>query len=216
MTMRLGILGGTFDPIHYGHLLLAECCREQLRLDRLWFLPAAVPPHKRQSDLVDGPVRIEMIELAIGGHEAFAVCAYEVEQGGVSYTVDTLAHLHRQDPAREMFFLMGADSLRDLPTWKDPARICQLAVPVVVGRGAADDPASGGGPSPWDQLVPLVGAERVEEIRRHQVHMPGIELSSSDIRARVGRGQSIRYRTPRAVEKYIETHELYRAKANLG
>jgi nicotinate-nucleotide adenylyltransferase len=213
MTMRLGILGGTFDPIHYGHLLLAECCREQLRLEQVFFLPAAVPPHKQQNDLVSGTQRVEMIELAIAGHEAFAVCPYEVERGGVNYTVDTLAHLHEQDPAREMFFLMGADSLGDLPTWKDPARLCQLAVPVVVGRGPADGLRAQGDAPEWDQLEALLGQQRLAEIRRQQVLMPSIELSSSDIRLRVARGQSIRYRTPRAVEKYIETHGLYRDRS---
>ena len=212
MAMRLGILGGTFDPIHYGHLLLAECCREQLRLEQVIFLPAAVPPHKQQIALVSGHKRVEMIELAIGGHEAFGVCPYEVERGGVNYTVDTLAHLHQQDPAREMFFLMGADSLRDLPTWKEPARLCQMAVPVVVGRGPPDGLGAQHDALPWDQLETLVGEKRMAEIRRHQVLMPSIELSSSDIRSRVARGQSIRYRTPRAVEKYIETHGLYRGQ----
>jgi len=203
VAMRLGILGGTFDPIHYGHLLLAESCREQLKLDQVWFLPAAVPPHKQQSTLVPGPQRIEMIELAIGAHPALSVCRYEIDTGGVNYTVDTLAHFHQEDPAREVFFLMGADSLRDLPNWKEPARICQLAVPVVVGRAPslisrAEVEQLSSGP-----LAAL--AERLET-----VEMPLIELSSSDIRARVAGGRSIRYHTPRAVEEYIQSHRLYR------
>lgn len=208
--MRLGIFGGTFDPIHYGHLLLAECCREQLRLERVWFVPAAVPPHKRSRELVPGPQRIEMIDLAIGGHEGLAVCPYEIERGGVNYTVDTLSHFQEEDPSRELYFLMGADSLRDLPTWKDPGRLCRLAVPVVVGRALADGPRGENDASPFDHLAALVGADRWEVIRRHQVHMPRIELSSSDLRARVARGQSIRYRTPRAVAKFIEANDLYR------
>ena len=203
VSMRLGILGGTFDPIHYGHLLLAETCREQLRLEQVWFLPAAVPPHKQQNELVPGPQRIEMIELAIGGHKALAVCPYEIERGGVNYTVDTLAHFRDEDPARELFFLMGADSLQDLPTWKEPARLCQLAVPVVVGRAEATISQAQIGKLSVGVLAPL--AERLETIQ-----MPCIELSSSDIRARVAGGRSIRYRTPRAVEKYIESHALYR------
>jgi nicotinate-nucleotide adenylyltransferase len=203
VSMRLGILGGTFDPIHYGHLLLAETCREQLRLEQVWFLPAAVPPHKQQNELAPGPQRIEMIELAIGGHESLAVCPYEIERGGVNYTVDTLAHFHDEDPARELFFLMGADSLRDLPTWKEPARLCQLAVPVVVGRAPAAISQAEIGNLSVGVLAAL--AERLETVR-----MPFIELSSSDLRARVAGGQSIRYRTPRAVEKYIESHGLYR------
>ena len=204
--MRLGILGGTFDPVHYAHLLLAESCREQLRLDQVWFLPAAVPPHKRQRELTPSTQRIEMLELAIGGHASFRVCTYEVEQGGINYTVDTLAHLQAQDPKRELFFLMGADSLRDLPTWKEPVRLCQIAILAVVcrsGTGVGEDLDFGG-------LEGLLAPERLELIRQNRVQMPRIDLSSSEIRQRVGAGQSIRYRTPRAVEKYIETHGLYR------
>lgn len=203
--MRLGIFGGTFDPIHYGHLLLAESCREQLHLDGVWFLPAAVPPHKQQRELAPGRQRIEMIELAIGGHEALAVCPYEIERGGVNYTVDTLAHLKDEDPSRQLFFLMGADSLRDLPTWKEPARLCSLALPVAVGRVGVGISQSEIDKLSLKNLTPLV--ERLETVQ-----MPNIELCSSDIRARVAGGQSIRYRTPRAVEKYIESNGLYRSQ----
>lgn len=208
--MRLGILGGTFDPVHYGHLLLAESCREQLALDEVWFLPAAVPPHKQQVALTPGINRIEMLHLAIGGHDAFRVCSYEVERGGVNYTVDTLAHLAAEDPARELFFLMGADSLRDLPGWREPRRICELAMPAVVTRslpGVADHDEG----LDLATLNGLVSPQRLEAIRRHQVRMPRIDLSSSDIRSRVAAGRSIRYQTPRAVEKYIEAQRLYAA-----
>jgi nicotinate-nucleotide adenylyltransferase len=213
--MRLGIFGGTFDPVHYGHLLVAENCREQARLDQVWFLPAAVPPHKQQRELAPAVARVEILELAIGGHAPFSVCPYEIDRGGVNYTVDTLEHFRAQDPSRELFFLMGADSLRDLGDWKDPAKLCQLATPVVVCRSTAQDfaaAASGQGNEPldWSALDGLVSAARLDAIRAHQVPMPRIDLSSSDLRHRVANGQSIRYRTPRAVEKYIETHGLYR------
>src|SRR6185436_16144022 len=98
--MRLGIFGGTFDPVHYGHLLLAESCREQLKLDQVWFLPAAVPPHKQANEITPGTQRVEMLELAIGGQESFDICRYEIERGGVNYTVDTLAHLQAEDAGR--------------------------------------------------------------------------------------------------------------------
>ena len=132
--MKLGIFGGTFDPVHYGHLLLAECCREQRELDAVWFLPAAVPPHKRDRELAPAPQRIEMLKLAIAGNPAFSVCTYETDRGGVNYTVDTLTHIHEEDPSRELFFLMGEDMLLDLPHWKQPQRVCELAIPVVVHR----------------------------------------------------------------------------------
>jgi nicotinate-nucleotide adenylyltransferase len=201
--MRLGLFGGSFDPVHYGHLLLAECCREQCKLDEVWFLPAAMPPHKQARELTPAAQRIEMLELAIGGQASFKVCCAEIERGGVSYTVDTLSALAREDAARELFFLLGADSLDDLPNWREPDRICQLATLVVVGRPGAPR-------LNFEVLAPLVSAARLEEIRRHHVEMPPMGLSSREIRGRVASGSSIRFRTPRAVEKYVETHQLYR------
>jgi nicotinate-nucleotide adenylyltransferase len=204
--MRLGLFGGTFDPVHYGHLLLAECCREQCRLDQVWFVPAAVPPHKQDGELTPGPLRVEMLELAVGGHEGFSVCRRELERGGVSFTVDTLAEIKRERPECELFFLLGGDSWRDLPTWKEPGRICELATPVVVRRPHAPEPDLA-------SLARLSPAIDVERLRQHLVDMPQIDLSSRDLRERAADGRSIRYRTPRAVEKYIETHGLYRKPA---
>jgi len=201
--MRLGIFGGTFDPVHYGHLLLAECCREQCKLDAVWFLPAAVPPHKREIVLSPAENRVEMLELAIAGHPAFAVCRYEIDRGGVNYTFETLAHLHEEDPRRELFFLLGADMLHDFPHWRQAARILELALPVVVRR-------PGAGALDFADLAPLAPPERIAQIRGHQVEMPEIGISGTEIRRRTAAGSSIRYRTPRAVEKYIETQGLYR------
>jgi nicotinate-nucleotide adenylyltransferase len=209
--MRLGLFGGTFDPVHYGHLLLAECCREQCRLDRLLLLPAAVPPHKQNRELTPAADRVEMLRLAIAGNESMAVDCYEIERGGISFTVDTLRHLKSQhlgaeggeggEPT-ELFFLMGADMLADLPHWREAVEVCRLCVPVVVPRPEC--------PLDFEPLAAIATAEQIETIRRHQVEMPEIGISSSDIRRRVAAGLSIRYRTPRAVEKYIETHGLYR------
>jgi len=201
--MRVGLLGGSFDPVHYGHLLLAECCREQCRLEQVWFLPAAVPPHKKDHAPSAAQQRIEMLELAIAGHPAFSVCRYEVDRAGVNYTVDTLAHFHEEDPQRELFFLMGADMLNDLPNWRRADRVCELAVMVGACR-------PGTGELDYAGLTGITSPQRIEVIRRHQVEMPEIGISSSEIRRRVAAGLSIRYQTPRAVEKYIETHGLYR------
>jgi nicotinate-nucleotide adenylyltransferase len=205
--MRLGIFGGSFDPIHYGHLLLAETCREHCRLDQVWLLPAAVPPHKQRRELTDAKHRIEMLKLAIAGHEAMAVSTLEIDRGGVSYTVDTLTAIAEQVPGATLFFLMGADSLRDLPTWREPRRICELAVPAVVHRSGAPE-------RDFQVLKDLVSAERLSEFRAAQVEMPIVEISSTDIRQRIAASRSIRFRTPRAVEKYIETHGLYRGTSN--
>ncbi len=132
--MKLGILGGSFDPVHFGHLLLAECCRETCQLDEVWFVPAAVPPHKQSRQMSDGRLRVEMLTRAVADHPAFRVSGIEIQRGGVSYTVDTLQRLQESMPKADLFFLMGADSLCDLPHWRQPKRICQLATPVIVRR----------------------------------------------------------------------------------
>jgi nicotinate-nucleotide adenylyltransferase len=204
--MRLGLLGGTFDPVHLGHLLLAECCREQLRLDRVLFLPAAVPPHKRDCQLTPAPQRIEMLELAITGHEPFAVSRLEVDRGGVSYTVDTLRHFRQEDPEGDLFLLMGADMLHDLPHWHEARNVCQLAIVATVRR-------AGTGDLDYTALAAVTSPERIELFRQHQVEMPAIGLCSTAIRRRVSAGQSIRYQVPRSVEKYIEAHGLYHSSS---
>ncbi len=200
--MRLGLFGGTFDPVHYAHLLLAECCREQCRLDRVVFVPSAVPPHKRGLDVTSGPARIEMLQLAIAGHEQLAISAFEVDRGGVNYTVDTLRHFRDEEPGAELFFLLGADMLHDLPTWREADRVCELATIVAVRRAGVAEPD-------FTCLASLVRPERIELFRRRQVEMPAMGLSSTEIRRRVAAGLSIRYMAPRAVEKYIEAHGLY-------
>jgi nicotinate-nucleotide adenylyltransferase len=201
--MRLGIYGGSFDPVHYGHLLLAESCREQLQLDQVWLIPAAVPPHKQSLGRTSGKHRLEMLELALAGSNQLLPSSLELDRGGVSYTVETLSAIAQEHPAAELFLLLGADSIHDLPNWREPQRICELALPAVVRRGGASEPD-------FSVLKPLVSSQRLDQIRASQVPMPLIELSSTDLRLRAAQGQSLRYRTPRAVEKYIETHGLYR------
>jgi nicotinate-nucleotide adenylyltransferase len=201
--MRLGILGGSFDPVHFGHLLLAETCREQCRLDEVRFLPASTAPHKRQQLAAPAKHRLTMLELALAGNPAMVVSALEIDRGGVSYTVDTLREIRRRESDAELFLLMGADSLLDLPTWYQAEEICQLAVPVVARR-------PGTAPPDLSVLSDLVSPDRLALIRECQVESPLIDLGSTDIRQQVAAGRSIRYRVPRAVEKYIETNELYR------
>ncbi len=200
--MRLGLFGGSFDPVHFGHLLLAECCREQIGLDRVWFVPAAAQPHKRNGLVATAAQRLDMLRLAIGGQPAFEVSTLELDRGGVSYTVDTLEAVRREQPAAELFLLMGTDSLADFPTWREPARICELAIPVAVRRAGAVEPD-------YAQFAGLISIARLAAIERFRVEMPAVDFSASDIRRRVAAGLSIRYRTPRAVEKYIEVQGLY-------
>jgi nicotinate-nucleotide adenylyltransferase len=201
--MRLGIFGGSFDPVHFGHLLLAECCREQCRLDAVWFLPAAVPPHKQDRAATPAAQRIEMLELAIAGNPAFSVCRHEADRGGVNYTVDTLEHIHAENPSGELFLLLGADMLGDLPNWRSPARVCELALPVAVCRPGCK-------PIDYSGLKGVASAERIEEMLRHQVEMPETGASSTELRQRTELGKSIQYRTPRPVEMYIRAQGLYR------
>lgn len=198
--MRLGIYGGTFDPVHYGHLLLAEQCREQLRLDAVWFMPAAVPPHKQDAGISSGRDRLAMLELATAGHPALQVSDRELRRGGTSYTVETLAELRAEDPQRELYLLIGGDSLAELPTWRQPQRILELAIVAAVNRGrAAPDLAAVQG---------ALGATAAERIVL--VSMPAIDLSATDMRRRAADGRSLRYMTPRAVEEYIRDAGLYR------
>jgi nicotinate-nucleotide adenylyltransferase len=200
--VRLGIFGGTFDPVHYGHLLLAETFREELRLDEVRFVPAAVPPHKQGDEIAEGDKRVEMLKLAVGGHPAFRVDTSELARGGVSYTVDSLRRLREELPESEIFFLMGGDSLAEFLTWKEPGEILKLATPVVARRGSD-------APLDWSHLRAVATDERLAEIEKSQFVTPLIEVSSTDIRRRRATGRSIRYRLPRAVEEYVLSQKLY-------
>lgn len=200
--MRLGIYGGTFDPVHLGHLILAESCREQCRLDRVVFIPAGTPPHKQGRELTSGAQRAEMLEFALAGYPEFSVDRSEIKRAGPSYTVDTLHSIKQEHPDDDLFLLMGADSLNEFLLWKEPREIASLASLVVVNRGRVPLPNLG-------PLVPHLGAEAVDRIRC--VVMPGIDLSASELRERARQGQSLRYLTPRAVERFIVEHRIYAA-----
>jgi nicotinate-nucleotide adenylyltransferase len=230
-AMRIGIFGGSFDPIHLGHLISAEQAREQARLEQVWFVPAARPPHKQNRDLTPFPLRVEMLEMAIAGHTDFRVCEIEKELFGPSYTVETLRRLQQTHPGNQWFLLMGSDSLRDFPSWREPDQIATLATLVVIDR-PSDEPAegpsgsSGAAASELHQLVGVTGATGNDAALRPSVpspivtaastpaaiivRSPLIDISSSNIRHRVREGRSIRYLTPRAVECFIAAHRLYR------
>ncbi len=205
--MRIGLFGGSFDPVHVGHLLAAECCREQAGLDRVLFVPAAIQPHKQHRQLASGQHRLEMLALATGGNDAFAVSADEIDRGGVSYTVETLERLRAHHRGDELLLILGPDAFLGLPTWRDPRRIVELAGIVVVERESLDDltAAASGGP-----LESLLGRERLDRVIGERVSLPAIGIRASDLRSAVAAGKSIRYRTPRAVEQYIAAHGLYR------
>lgn len=199
---KIGIFGGSFDPVHLGHLLLGEFCREQAQLDEVWFVPVKKAPHKADGPIAIDKHRLEMLGLATWGQAGFQVSETEILRGGISYTVDTLEDLTQTHPKAEFFFLMGADSLNDFGTWRSPERICQLATPLVVVRGGEPEPQ-------WDILQNYVEGDLVDIQRRHRIDFPAIGLSSSEIRKRVQEGRSIRFQTPRSVEEYIRTHAIY-------
>lgn len=199
-SQRIGILGGTFDPIHTGHLLAAEQCREQLRLDELRFIPTYVSPFKLDKRAADGKHRLEMLLLATQGNPSFRVDDRELRRGGTSFTVDTLRDLKTERPESELVFLMGADSLAEFDKWREPGEICRLAKVVVVARGGTTLPDL----KMLEAYLP--SGSRVQE---HVVAMPQCEISSSSIRQAVADGRSIRYQVPAAVLAYISQHQLY-------
>jgi len=197
--MRLGVFGGTFDPVHYGHLVAAEEVRYRLRLDKVLFVPAGMPPHKLDHDITPTRHRLAMLELAIASNPGFALSRVDIDRHGPCYTVDTLALLHEEyGPGTELFFLMGMDSLAEILTWKEPERLIRLAQIVVVGR-----PGFQADVDELDKVLPGA-AERISI-----VDTPLMEVSSSDIRQRVREGAPIRYQVPEAVEAYIRAHRLY-------
>ncbi len=202
-SKRIGIFGGSFDPVHYGHLLLAESCREQCSLDQVWFVPAAVPPHKQERHLAEGRHRVEMLKLAVAGNESFDVSTMEIDREGVSFTVETLQQIRDKNADADLFFLLGSDTLNDLPNWREPARICKLATLCTVHR--ADGPQEN-----FASLESFASRDRIELFRQHMVEMPEMGISSRELRKRIANGGSVRFQMPRAVEMYIETHGLYR------
>lgn len=197
--MRLGLFGGTFDPIHLGHLILAEACREACELDKVWFVVAGNPPHKR-GDRTPVADRLEMVRIAIAGNPAFEVSEIEARSPGPHYSIDTLEKVREQRPGDDLFFLIGADSLRDLHTWRAPERIASVAHIVVVNRPGID-------PEVLDKL-PDLGPGTLP-LRR--VDVPPVGIASTDLRRKTAEDQSIRYQVPRGVEAYIRANRLYQS-----
>lgn len=206
---RMVIMGGSFDPIHLGHLIVAERAAGLLRADRVLFVPCNIPPHKPPAGLTPGRHRLKMIELAIRGNPWFRACDLELKRGGVSYTVETLDALRElHGPRAKLLFLIGADSLKELPTWREYRRILSLCTVVTAGRPGFDVGNWRGD-----------GAFTREEatcLKTHILDTPLIGISSTEIRQRRGEGLSIRYLVPAAVERYIVSRGLYRGAGPRG
>lgn len=200
---RIGLLGGTFNPPHLGHVLCAQEALDQLALDRVVLVPVAVPPHKEVADDPGVEARIAMCRLAVGDDARFAVSTIEVDRGGSSYTVDTLRGIHATAPGDDLTFIVGGDMAQSLPTWREPAEVLRLARLAIAEREGA-------------RRVDIL--ERLESIpgaleRVAFFDLPRVDVSSSLIRRRVAAGRPIRYLVPDAVAQYIGERGLYRAPA---
>ena len=203
MGTRIGIFGGSFDPIHIGHLLLAELCAESLELDQVRFLIANVSPFKTDNQPASNKERTEMVKLAIGGNPKFELDTREIDRGGVSYTIDSVRSIVAENRDSKLFLLMGADAIIDIAKWREPSELFKLVTPCVISRGGVGEPQ-------WDVLEPFIDATRLAEIVKAKVIAPQVEISSHDLRERVKRGKSIRYQVLPAVEIFIRENGLYR------
>ena len=192
--MRIGVLGGTFDPPHIGHLILAEYAKEQLSLDKILFIPAGDPWRKADRDVTPATHRLAMTLLAVQGNRSFEVDDCEVRREGATYTVETLQFLRtRLQKDDELIFIVGQDALADTPTWREPQGIAAVAQIAVAPRTEVELPAD----LPFDRKSLLI------------VDMPPIDVSSTNLRERARRGLSLRYQVPAAVETYIHDNHLY-------
>ncbi|ADB51092.1 nicotinate-nucleotide adenylyltransferase [Conexibacter woesei] len=198
--MRVGILGGTFNPPHLAHLVCAQEAHAQLGLDRVVLMPAGVPPHKQvPAGDPSAEARYELCRLAVDGDERFEVSRAELERPGRSYTADTLRLLRERDPQDELTFIVGGDMARSLPSWREPEAVLALATLAVAERRGAKREAI------ERELAPLRGADRVRFFE-----MPRVDVSSSLVRERVAAGRPIRYLVPDAVAEAIAAGGLYR------
>ena len=201
MERRIGIMGGTFDPIHMGHLITAEMVRSEAPLDAVLFVPAARPPHKDAAHAASMQDRLAMTEYGVRENPHFFVSDIELRREGPSYTVDTITELQAQLAGAELFFITGADAMNDLYRWHEPERLLRSCRFIVATRQGA----------PLDEL--LIAEKFTAEERSHiqVLPTPHLEISSTVIRARVRAGLSIRHLVPRTVEEYIRERWLYRA-----
>ena len=213
---RLGLFGGTFNPIHFGHLRAAEEVCEALSLSRLWFIPAAQPPHKGARDLTPFEVRLEMTRLAVGDHPVMEVSDIEGRRAGKSYSIETLRLVREEfGPAWELYFILGLDAMLELPTWKDYAQLFQLCHFVVLDRPGYDRRRLGEvlQREVLPQFEPLPGSAGFQHPSGYKVlwqQTTLMDISATGIRGLVRQGRSIRYLLPEPVRGYIINHNLYR------
>ncbi|UWG96889.1 nicotinate-nucleotide adenylyltransferase [Dehalobacter sp. DCM] len=200
---RLGIMGGTFDPIHYGHLVAAETARTEFRLDNVLFIPTGIPPHKVSRHIADAELRYTMVELAIKDNANFKVSRIEIKRQGPSYTSVTLRELHHIFPEQELFFITGADALKDILTWRDADEIIRTTNIIGATRPGYD--ASG-------FLEELYVRFPFAQSKIFQMEIPALAISSTDIHFRLENNKSIRYLLPEEVRSFIMNNNIYRDK----
>lgn len=199
---RIGLLGGTFNPVHLGHLIAAQHAFEAFDLTRVLMIPCAMPPHKSAVSLLSGRHRQRMLELAVADDPRFAVNDIELRRGGTSYAVDTVRELAWSEPGADLFFIIGSDTLRELHMWRDIYTLLRLCTFVTIGRPGAALDAMGPGELKLDPPWP-------DRLLQNAVCGRQVDISSSDIRHRAAEGLSIRYLVPGPVERYVLEHRLY-------
>jgi nicotinate-nucleotide adenylyltransferase len=195
--IRLGIMGGTFDPIHYGHLAIAEEAKEQFNLKRVIFIPCGHPPHKKAYPVSNPEDRYEMTRLAIADNRHFEIARIEIDRTGLSYSIDTITELRRLYPGAEIYFITGADAVLEILSWKEPYRLVEQCRLIAVARPGYD----------MASFSEKVGSEFADKLLL--LTGPAINISSTEIRRRVAAKTSIRYLLPEAVRAYIEEKGLY-------
>ena len=200
--IRIGIIGGSFDPVHIGHLIIAQDAAERLGLSEVVFIPAAVPPHKQHLQRLDSEHRLKMLRLAVESNPIFSVSDLEIRRGGVSYTVDTLMALREVHPDAALLLIVGSDTLVDLHTWHKTEEILELCEVVTFLRPGEDSLET------IAEKIPLP-AQQKERLLKNVIDAHRIEVSSSEIRKRLEEGEGIRYLVPPEVDTYIYEHSLY-------
>lgn len=203
----IGIMGGSFDPVHLGHLWMGEAAREQLPIEQVRWFPAANSPLKPNGPVGTNAQRWQMLRLALSGLSGHVIDPWELERNKVSYTVDTLEYLRVAFPDRGLYLIIGGDSLASFDRWKHPARILELCTLCVVARG-------GHPVLEYDLLKPFATQEKISQCRNQEIQMPLIEISSRKIRENVRSGRSIRFQVPHPVEAYIRREGLYQMQAS--
>lgn len=197
---RLGIMGGTFDPIHYGHMVAAETARVEFGLDRVLFIPTGSPPHKENRLISDANLRYEMVEMSIQSNKDFMVSRMEIDREGTTYTVDTLRILHAIFPQQELHFITGTDALKEMLSWHEHEEIIRIAKIIGVSRPGYDS----------KNLIENISQKYpFTKNRIAQIEIPALAISSTDIRMRVANNKPIRYLLPDEVRLFINDRDLY-------